>query len=90
MSKTLARRPYNFEAGNQPCQAFHAKNEGFGGNRHDCYGPYGDKGRIAGAPQCHAWVSFCDNCATDHHEGGWERCPTIKEIDRNPSRAVFR
>jgi hypothetical protein len=89
MDKKLPPRPYDFESGSQPCQAFQAQNDGYGENHHECFGPYNGQGRIKGSPQCHAWVSFCENCTRDHHEGGWERCPS-PEFERHPPRGALR
>lgn len=35
-------------------------------------------------PKCDGNRSFCDNCHTDHHQGGWENCkPNVISLD-NP------
>ncbi len=53
----------------QPCDDFKEHDDGMGmfGNRHSC-----------------VWcgsgtVSFCDNCASDHHVGGWQSCDPTAE-----------
>jgi len=63
----------NFTVGRQPCWTFREKMETPLGNRHECYGPWDVK---EPKPLCGMTVSFCDNCAMDHHEGGWNMCGT--------------
>lgn len=62
--------PNEFTIGKQPCQNYTPREadiaaaHGSGmANVHECY--HGcDHGR----------VSFCENCNTDHHAGGWDSC----------------
>ena len=63
----------DFTVGKQPCATFREQDEGFGGNLHECFGPYGP-GREA-EERCGGQVSFCDNCSRDHHSRGWQTCP---------------
>lgn len=58
-----------FEDGDQPCNDYTPQSGSMPGvaNRHSCYG--------GGAGACAFSVSFCEKCAKDHHEGGWDNCP---------------
>lgn len=80
-------RPYDFTSGRQPCENFDPKIEYFGTNHHECFGPYDKEARATGL-RCVALVSFCEQCTTDHHEGGWGACP-IATIDRRPPTGVL-
>ena len=53
----------DFTAGRQPCAAFREQDEGFGGNRHECFGPW--EPERAGEPRCNH----------DHHGAGYDTCP---------------
>jgi hypothetical protein len=70
--------PSRFEIGEQPCAAFRPKGADIPharglANEHECFGPWAMTGaRIGG---CAGTVSFCLNCHTDHHAGGYESCP---------------
>jgi hypothetical protein len=68
----------DFETGNQPCLHFSPRYSEFGGNLHDCYGPYDAQGHVAGAPYCGSKVSLCEHCLRDHHVGGWQTCGKLK------------
>ncbi len=57
-----------YEVGQQPCKNFKQKMTGEFGNVHECY-----CGHSIGNG-CDKTVSFCENCFTDHHEGGYETC----------------
>lgn len=54
----------------QPCASFKALNEFYGGNAHECIACHeaGSEGT----------VSFCENCHTDHHRGGYQKCAGTK------------
>lgn len=43
----------------QPCENFREENYMY--NVHEC-------------PLCGGRRRFCENCATDHHDGGWQTC----------------
>ena len=62
-----------FAQGQQPCERFVMRDELFGSNRHQCFGPYTPS--ADGLGLCGGAVSFCDNCTRDHHTGGWDSCP---------------
>lgn len=67
-----------YKIGVQPCGHFDPSEEGAagtGGNVHSCRG-------------CDGTVSFCTNCLTDHHSGGWQVC--TKRICRDISRTALR
>ncbi len=57
-----------YEVGQQPCKNFKQKMTGEFGNVHECY-----CGHSIGN-DCGKTVSFCENCNSDHHEGGYESC----------------
>ena len=57
-----------FSEGQQPCKDYRAQDDGFGGNRHDCYCK-DNKGEY-----CPLTVSFCLNCSNDHHSRGYDKC----------------
>lgn len=70
MSETVkAEKPRErFTIGRQPCQNFlrgdadvAALGDGNRRNLHQC-------------PVCCGNRAWCDNCSTDHHDGGWETC----------------
>lgn len=71
------REMNNFSIGDQPCGAFVEKDELFGHNVHECFGPYGEE--RSGEPRCVAAVSSCETCGYDHHAGGWGTCPAPVE-----------
>lgn len=54
-----------YEKGEQPCSNLKRKFDGNSyatwENVHECY-------------RCLGKVSFCENCAKDHHEDGYETC----------------
>ncbi len=70
-----------FTEGRQPCNDFTPQREGNGyatwDNVHKCYGPFDDSNR----PQCGGTVSFCENCVSDHHSHGWDKCPEQQESE---------
>ena len=77
-----------FEDGDQPCNDYTPQSGSMPGvaNRHSCYG--------GGAGACAFSVSFCEKCAKDHHEGGWDNCPAAlraraeaAERERDAARA---
>lgn len=37
-------------------------------------------------PLCGGWRSFCQNCFTDHHEGGWNSCNHDPKDGAGPRR----
>ena len=61
----------DFTIGEQPCQDY---KPGLGihgfANVHECFGPF--DGRFPRV--CYGRVSYCENCHTDHHSGGYETC----------------
>ena len=67
----------SYTEGRQPCDRFDAQITGnqyaTWANVHECVGPYP---HVAGEDRCAGRVSFCANCTTDHHDGGWDTCPT--------------
>ena len=69
----------SFTEGRQPCAAFKPQRDGNGyatwDNIHECFGPFDDSGR----ERCGGSVSFCENCYSDHHSGGWNTCPQPKK-----------
>ena len=73
--------PTRFVLGRQPCGEYRPQDDGPSGvgNVHECFAPYGS-GR-EGEPRCIGKVSYCLNCHTDHHTGGWDICP----IPANPA-----
>lgn len=71
-----------FTTGNQPCVQFRAKDEGFGGNIHECFGPYPV---VSGVDRCSGCVSFCSNCHVDHHSDGWDTCPQPRPVEGDVS-----
>lgn len=63
-----AKRAERFKIGRQPCDDFlrgdadiAALGEGNRRNLHQC-------------PKCEGNRAWCDNCHSDHHDGGWETC----------------
>lgn len=63
-----AKRKERFTVGRQPCDNFlrgdadiAALGEGNHMNLHQC-------------PKCEGNRAWCDNCHSDHHDGGWETC----------------
>lgn len=50
----------------QPCE--HFTDDGDPYNVHECLAPFEP------GPKCGGLVSFCDNCNSDHHHGGYNRC----------------
>lgn len=65
----MAQKPKErFTVGRQPCQSFlrgdadvMALGDGNRLNLHQC-------------PRCCGNRAWCDNCNSDHHDGGWETC----------------
>ena len=54
----------------QPCDNFTPTETMYGRNEHECFAPFD---RDIGHP-CGGVVSFCENCHSDHHKGGYETC----------------
>ena len=79
-----------FETGRQPCADFAPRDSGFGGNLHDCYGPYDEQGHVQGAEYCGAHVSLCENCLRDHHDEGWQSCGHKRSRPTTPPPGQFR
>lgn len=45
-------------------------------NVHECF-----RGQIAGvAERCSGTVSFCANCSSDHHRGGYNSCEIVSDM----------
>jgi hypothetical protein len=67
----MIERKGRYSQGRQPCDRFRARDDltTGGGNVHECFGPYDGRAR-----SCKSTVSFCANCSTDHHAGGWDTC----------------
>lgn len=65
---TPEKPQHRYTAGDQPCRNLcrgdadvMALGPGNGMNVHQC-------------PKCEGNRTWCDNCHTDHHDGGWETC----------------
>lgn len=66
----------DFMNGKQPCQNYDPKDEvwsGFG-NTHQCYAPLDRPDGPRCGESSGGIVSFCLNCNSDHHSGGYETC----------------
>lgn len=50
----------------QPCENLKSPNWS---DQKYAYTPY-----IHQCPICEGWRAFCDNCHSDHHQGGWQTC----------------
>lgn len=61
-----------FEIGYQPCHDFKA--DDFAENWNEYFGWYSRHND----PRCRESLSFCVNCARDHHAGGWDSCGAPK------------
>jgi len=69
----------DFSVGQQPCGAFEGVREFYGLTVHQCYGPFDDKTVERCGTTRDGWVSFCQNCHHDHHDGGWDVCGQPRE-----------
>lgn len=58
-----------YEKGCQPCGSYTPRLTEYGSSVHECYSPRADGERC-----CEGKVSFCENCRTDHHSGGYQTC----------------
>ncbi len=63
-----AKKAERFKIGRQPCNNFLRGDADIAAlgpdnrlNLHQC-------------PKCEGNRAWCDNCLTDHHDGGWETC----------------
>jgi len=69
--------------GRQPCERYQPQMDGnpyaVWENVHECFGPYPV---AAGVERCAGRVSFCLNCDSDHHGGGWDTCPAVSREPR--------
>jgi hypothetical protein len=63
----------SYDGKDQPCQNYKPQMEGnehaMWENAHTCYGC---------APERDSSVSFCVNCYSDHHEGGYASCDHLR------------
>jgi len=57
-----------FTIGEQPCQSFLRGDADIA-----ALGP-GNRMNLHQCPKCWGNRAWCENCSTDHHDGGWETC----------------
>jgi len=66
---TTAQKPQErFTIGRQPCQNF------LRGDADIAALGVGNRRNLHQCPTCCGNRAWCDNCNTDHHDGGWETC----------------
>lgn len=65
----VAQKPHErFTVGKQPCEAF------LRGDADIAALGIGNRQNLHQCPKCCGNRAWCDNCHTDHHDGGWETC----------------
>ncbi len=83
----MNKRGHRYEIGGQPCKNLlrgdadiMALGEGNRSNVHQC-------------PKCEGNRTWCENCYSDHHDGGWETCkpgayadPPDDEVDQEAEK----
>ena len=57
---------HRYTIGKQPCQNLLRGDA-------DCIEP-GNHRNVHQCPICEGHRTWCENCHTDHHDGGWETC----------------
>ncbi len=57
-----------FTVGSQPCGHF------LRGDADIAALGIGNRSNLHWCPVCSGYRAWCDNCHTDHHDGGWETC----------------
>ena len=69
VEKLLRAKPQErFTLGRQPCNNFRRGDADIA-----ALGP-GNRRNLHQCPKCWGNRAWCDNCLSDHHDGGWETC----------------